>query len=618
MKLSFPIKRPRRRTITHRFAALFAVLVSGFAMLAVAFGFFVSMNSTAIDSNNRTTEFGFSVARIKSEILQARGAEKDFLTRREYKYLEKHAESMSSAYANIARAKNLAPSEESQTLLGVIDTHMKAYQEAFKKAAEAQRLVGYNENSGLHGRLRQTVHGVEELLGQQEKIELTASVLVMRQHENNFIQSKAPDYIGRMAKEHENFANALATSKLSADVQSTIFSKLKDYYRDFQALADGYTVLAKNIAVFRDAVQRTEPLLQRLAAETSRLLNENREAQAATTQLITWSFAGLLFAVSLVGSLMLLMTHRSITGPLNMLGRTIAELAAGNKEARAKLDTGDEMQEFGDALDRMMDESGQFMRTEEENEILNNSIMGILRAVSRLGSGDLTTEAPVNEDITGALGDAINQMSDGIAKTLAQVNNASAQVVAGSRHARDATAHSRETVLSTVRGMNEIRTTIQETAKRIKRLGERSQEISGIVKLIDTIAERTNVLALNANMQAAQAGEAGRGFMVVAAEVQRLAESAKEATDQIAKLISGIQVETGEAISTMDRSIEEVVEGSQLAEKGATEMNLTDEAVEALNALGAQLQEAVRAFKLPTGYVAQDGDTTAAVRAAAA
>jgi len=99
--------------------------------------------------------------------------------------------------------------------------------------------------------------------------------------------------------------------------------------------------------------------------------------------------------------------------------------------------------------------------------------------------------------------------------------------------------------------------------------------------------------------------------------VQRLAESAKAATDQIAKLISGIQVETGEAISTMDRSIEEVVEGSRLAEQGATEMNLTDEAVEALNALGAQLQEAVRAFRLPAGYVAQD-DTDVSVRAAAA
>ncbi len=329
-------------------------------------------------------------------------------------------------------------------------------------------------------------------------------------------------------------------------------------------------------------------------------------------------FAGTLVGVLFVTILLATAVGLTVTRPLAKLYRTVNDIAAGNRYARAKLQTGDELQVLGDALDGMMDEGDQLMQThQQENEALNSSILAILRSVSQLGKGDLTEEAPVNEDITGALGDAINQMSDGIAKTLANVNNTSAQVVAGSQHAREATAHSRETVLNTVRGMNDIRTTIQETAKRIKRLGERSQEIGGIVKLIDTIAERTNVLALNANMQAAQAGEAGRGFMVVAAEVQRLAESAKEATDQIAKLISGIQVETGEAISTMDRSIEEVVEGSQLAEKGAAEMNLTDEAVEALNALGAQLQEAVRAFKLPAGYVAQGG-TDVSVRAAAA
>ncbi len=329
-------------------------------------------------------------------------------------------------------------------------------------------------------------------------------------------------------------------------------------------------------------------------------------------------FAAILAGVLLVAIAIAAAVGLTVTRPLGRLHQVVNEISAGNRDARARLKTGDELQELGDALDGMMDESGQLMKTQqEENETLNDSVMAILRSVSQLGKGDLTIEAPVNADITGALGDAINQMSDGIAKTLAHVNNASAQVVAGSEHARDATAHSRETVLNTVRGMNEIRSTIQETAKRIKRLGERSQEISGIVKLIDTIAERTNVLALNANMQAAQAGEAGRGFMVVAAEVQRLAESAKDATDQIAKLISGIQVETGEAMHTMDRSIEEVVEGSQLAEKGASEMKLTDDAVEVLNALGAQLQEAVSAFKLPDGYVSEGG-TDKSVRAAAA
>jgi methyl-accepting chemotaxis protein len=216
---------------------------------------------------------------------------------------------------------------------------------------------------------------------------------------------------------------------------------------------------------------------------------------------------------------------------------------------------------------------------------LNDSIIDILRSVSTLARGDLRVHAPVREDVTGALSDAINSMADATAKAIANVN-ASSQAV------RSESQTGRETVLSTAKGMNEVRGTIQETGKRIKRLGERSQEIGGIIKLIDDIAERTSVLALNANMQAAVAGEAGRGFRVVADEVQRLAERSKEATDQIAKLVSAIQSETNETIVTMEKAISEVVKGGELAEKAA-------EQVSGLEKLGSELYQAVQAFTLP-------------------
>ncbi len=617
MKLPSPSKRLHNLTITQRLAALFVVLMGSFALLAMAYLGFVFVNNAAIDEETRITGFGFAVDRIKSDMLQARREEKDFLAKPDDTFLERHAKAMASAYTHILKAEGLAPDDDMREILGNVRSEFKAYQDTFKAATEVQRQVGYDENSGLHGQLREAVHAVEDVLNQHEKVDLTASMLMMRRHEKDFIQRRYDKYIPRMAEEQARFAQLLGGAGLPAEVRSSIGAKMQEYHRGFLALAEGYKQLAAKLEASNESVRRTEPRLDQLEAKKTELLAESRQAHDTITGIISWSFAGLLLLITVAVYLMLKRNYRSITAPLNQLRRTVGAIAEGDLEARAELTTSDEMQELGDAIDSMMDERGRFMQTEQENEALNNSIMSILRAVSRLGKGDLTTEAPVNVDITGALGDAINQMSDGIARTLANVNSTSAQVVAGSQHAREATAHSRETVLNTVRGMNDIRTTIQETAKRIKRLGERSQEISGIVKLIDTIAERTNVLALNANMQAAQAGEAGRGFMVVAAEVQRLAESAKEATDQIAKLISGIQVETGEAISTMDRSIEEVVEGSQLAEKGAAEMNLTDEAVEALNALGAQLQAAVRAFKLPAQYVAEGG-TSVSARAAAA
>jgi twitching motility protein PilJ len=137
-------------------------------------------------------------------------------------------------------------------------------------------------------------------------------------------------------------------------------------------------------------------------------------------------------------------------------------------------------------------------------------------------------------------------------------------------------------VQNTVRGMDAIRETIGEMEKRIKRLGERSQEISQIVGLINTISERTHVLSLNASMQAAMAGEAGRGFAVVAEEVQRLAENSRQATAQIANLVQNIQIETNDTIATVNRTIDQVVQGSESARNSGERMRETRDTTERL------------------------------------
>lgn len=163
-----------------------------------------------------------------------------------------------------------------------------------------------------------------------------------------------------------------------------------------------------------------------------------------------------------------------------------------------------------------------------------------------------------------------SQQMDQVAELAVQSNNHAAQ-------ATEVTNTALATVNSAVIGMDSIRETISETEKRIKRLGERSQEITGIVNLINTISERTHVLALNASMQAAVAGEAGRGFAVVAEEVQRLAESSRDATQQISTLVENIQLETNETITTVNRTINEVVEGSELARQAGEQMRLTQQ-----------------------------------------
>ena len=251
----------------------------------------------------------------------------------------------------------------------------------------------------------------------------------------------------------------------------------------------------------------------------------------------------------------------------------------------------------------------------QENERNQRSILKLLDEMASLADGDLTVQATVTEDITGAIADSVNYAVEALRKLVATINLSAMQVdgsarqtqalgaqlgkassaqtkqiasatesiaamaasteeVSGNaerasdvaRHSVDVAHKGGEAVRRTIDGMNAIRETIQETSKRIKRLGESSQEIGNIVELISDIAEQTNILALNASIQASMAGEAGRGFAVVADEVQRLAERAATATKQIDVLVRTIQTDTNEAVVSMERSTTDVVGGALLAE----------------------------------------------------
>lgn len=347
----------------------------------------------------------------------------------------------------------------------------------------------------------------------------------------------------------------------------------------------------------RDEVERWQEAL-----DENVLLQQKQNAESFETikddfkyaETMTLVFGGV---AAFIAVLVAWWNARTITAPVRELQTTVEKVKGGDTQALANITRRDEMGDLGRTVNALLqDRIEAQQKAERANEALNDSIIDLMRAVAKLSRGDLTTHAPVREDVTGALGDAINSMSDATAKTLAGVTHMSYEVRSASREGRD-------TVLLTSKGMNDIRGTIQETGKRIKRLGERSQEITGIVKLIDDIAERTSVLALNANMQAAMAGEAGRGFRVVADEVQRLAERSKEATEQIGKLVNTIQAETNDTMVTMDRAIGEVVKGGELADKAANKVTELDE-------LGGRLLESVQSFTLPAELISGNDAST--------
>ncbi len=280
--------------------------------------------------------------------------------------------------------------------------------------------------------------------------------------------------------------------------------------------------------------------------------------------------------------------------------------------------------------------------SEQENQRNQDAILLLLDEMGRVADGDLTVQAKVTEDVTGAIADSINytieqvrQLVSGITKAADQVTHATdgAQKIAtqllaatqkqsaeikstgqsvvqiahsinqvsenANRSARvaqnslDAAEKGAKAVRNAIRGMDEIREQIQETSKRIKRLGESSQEIGEIVQLITGITEQTNVLALNAAIQAASAGEAGRGFAVVAEEVQRLAERSAEATKHITEIVKIIQQDTQNTVEAMERSTQGVVEGARVADQAG-------QALHEIEQVSTQLAEHIGAISNAT------------------
>ncbi len=271
---------------------------------------------------------------------------------------------------------------------------------------------------------------------------------------------------------------------------------------------------------------------------------------------------------------------------------------------------------FKDEGLRRGDEADQQRRlAEAAKDATQSAILRLMNEMGDLADGDLTIRATVSEDVTGAIADSVNYTVEELSVLVRRINDAAERVTRASNAAQNTSnqllsatqvqsteimnantvvlemANSMKTVSSaalesarvahaslaaaqkgaaavsnSISGMNEIRSQIQETSKRIKRLGESSQEIGEIVELISDITEQTNVLALNAAIQAASAGEAGRGFSVVAEEVQRLAERSGEATKQIAAIVKTIQTDTHDAVAAMEYSTKGVVEGAKLSD----------------------------------------------------
>ncbi|MFO1273519.1 MAG: methyl-accepting chemotaxis protein [Rubrivivax sp.] len=410
--------------------------------------------------------------------------------------------------------------------------------------------------------------------------------------------------LGKDLKSFREMAEGLGGG--SAQTRERMAALLKQHGAA-QARSDAIVANLKGLVAARDAqaeiVTDSEPLRKGLQT-----LQEQLAASGGV--------GGGLIAVMILSALLLLAG-----------GAGVLRLFVGDQRTRAKHAEG-----------QRVEAERQEQEAKRVNDANQAAILRLMNELQTVAEGDLTQQATVTEDITGAIADSVNYtveelrtLVSAVQSTVARVTDTTQQVeqtstellatsteqlreirdtgesvlqMAGrindvseqaqrtaqvARQSLQAAESGLTAVQNTIGGMNSIREQIQDTSKRIKRLGESSQEIGEITELIGDITEQTNVLALNAAIQAASAGEAGRGFSVVAEEVQRLAERSAEATKQIAVLVRTIQTDTQEAVAAMERSTHGVVEGAKLSDAAGTALGDIDRVTRQLSDLIAQI-----------------------------
>ncbi len=341
----------------------------------------------------------------------------------------------------------------------------------------------------------------------------------------------------------------------------------------------------------------------------------NKPIVAATNsfRLLSGLIAGIAFILVVILSLFI---SRSLIGPITQISSLTREISQGNYTRRVQVKTGDEIEVMADDLNRMLDRVLAFSQTEEEFRSLQQNLKDLLTIASRYADGDLTLKARVTPDQLGVLGDSFNIMAEGLKALIYQVKAAGDQVrvqtkgmeellLSLSRMAKEEMeeiSRTRENITSlaqnagqmaqsvkevekvaiseaerartsadamneTTRSMDRIRENIQETSKKIKRLGEDSLRIGEILESMNEMTRKTNLLAINAAIEANAAGEAGRSFAIVAQEIKKLSDSSGQLTSQIETLVGEMISSTKEVGASMEESINEVVGGSRLTQK---------------------------------------------------
>jgi twitching motility protein PilJ len=594
----------------------------------------IVLQEEAKQRSQQLNNFLLLVSDIQANVSEARFQEKSFQVAREMDQLSIYNDIMATVETDISSLQGYLRSDEDKELVQQFQSIMDQYQDTFYDASETSIQIGLSKgDEGLASEIRTLIAETEPLVLWLNRNWVRDQLKILQINIDDYIAHDGKTVELEIIQEDlYKIQKQIETAHLDS-------SKVKSLSASRESAGNNIIEITALVAELAEAIERKEAQFANLQSIIDKLSPKIEQVTALagsykikndqllvddTTEMATYFFISMAFMIVALAISMSIVKF-GVTDPLSRVQNTIDRVREGEVDARCELDSKDELGQLSGVLDSMLEEKESALQVkEEENKRLNASIISLIQNVFQISQRDLTVRVPVAEDVTGAISDSINQLVTSIESVLQEVSNVSGRVNSASVQVKSQS----ETVLSyaerekeeigqtldgldsaikamelisklavisnnasqkaiktsetamdsvsqTIESINKIRQTIHEAEKRIKRLGERSQEIGGIVNLINNISERTHVLSLNASMHAASAGEAGRGLMVVVDEVQRLSENSREATSEIESLVNNIQLETADTINVINNVITDVVEGTRLAEEAGERMGET-------------------------------------------